>query len=122
MIQILIVLLITISGVCSGIMDSIQFYDPFSKSKFWSKSAWVNKYKNGSVHAGPRFPGSTTIFVWLTDGWHLCKAIHIHSILLSIILSPFAHIKFGIPHYLFFYVVLRLWFHAGFTLAFNLSK
>lgn len=31
------------------------------------------KWKNGDKAQGERYFGSSTIFVWLTDGWHLLK-------------------------------------------------
>lgn len=40
-----------------------------------SASSWTNKYKNHDAAQGPAFWGSTTIFVGLTDAWHLSNAL-----------------------------------------------
>lgn len=50
----------------------------FSKwnPKFWNPQiSWTNKYKfiNGVRTNKERFPGSTTLLVWLTDGYHLVQ-------------------------------------------------
>ena len=121
-IMILLLIIIFISGAASGIMDIIQFYDPFIDHPFWGRKGWHNKYKDGHPSLGPRFPGSTTIFVWITDGWHLCKAIHIHGILLSIVVMTTITVDANLIQYLCFYVILRLTYHLGFTITFNLSQ
>ena len=36
----------------------------------------MNKWKNGDPKQGERFLGSSTIFVGLTDAWHLSKLFH----------------------------------------------
>lgn len=52
-----------------------------SHKKFWPDDFWdmelsaKRKYKDGDPTKGPRFWGSTTIFVWLTDGWHFMNFI-----------------------------------------------
>lgn len=52
---------------------------------FWNPAeSWKNKYKNGDHTKGAKFPGSTTIFVFLTDAWHFFKFIQINSYLVSI--------------------------------------
>jgi len=35
--------------------------------------SWRNKYKNGDPLQGPKFIGSRTFLVWVTDLWHLSK-------------------------------------------------
>ncbi len=75
------VLLFFLAGVCNGIMDTLQFH--YSVSIFQGKNglywnpqlSWRNKYKNGNYVEGPAFWGSTTIFSWLTDGWHFFKML-----------------------------------------------
>ncbi len=43
---------------------------------FWdNRESWKLKYKNSDPAAGPRFPSSTTVFVGLTDGWHLSNLL-----------------------------------------------
>jgi hypothetical protein len=53
------------------------------KSDFWNESvAWRNKWKNGDQKQGERFFGSSTVFVFLTSGWHLIQEILLVSIFL----------------------------------------
>ena len=70
-------LLIFISGMFEGVMDTLNFhYKRFEKRHrvneiFWNPEySWGNKYDENFK---PKFIGSTTIFVFLTDGWHLFK-------------------------------------------------
>lgn len=39
---------------------------------FWGERSWWRKYK-GLDATKEAFPGSTTIFVFLTDGYHFCQ-------------------------------------------------
>ena len=82
MITIIIAILVLISGIAKAIADtSASCYaqsklSKFDKLCFWSKSAgWTNKYKNNDPQQGEKFLGSTTVFVWLTDAWHLFTLI-----------------------------------------------
>lgn len=46
------------------------------KRDFWDpRVSWKNKYKEGVPEYGPKFFGSTTFLVWVTDLWHLCKFV-----------------------------------------------
>ena len=49
---------------------------PGAHDSFWDASqSWTNKYKGGNPANGAKFPGSTTIFVSFTDGWHTVQFI-----------------------------------------------
>ncbi len=55
-----------------------QFWDP--------RISWVNKYitnNDGILEYKPKFFGSTTFLVFLTDGWHLMKEIMLSSMCIS---------------------------------------
>lgn len=79
-----------IASIVNGAMDmNFNMYDRsvFSKLKgtFWNPSeSWKNKWKNGDRSQGERFWGSSTVFVSLTDSWHLFKGIFLLSILLTV--------------------------------------
>ena len=69
---------IIISTFSKSIMDKLQFhYDKsifknFKNQQFWDgRISWKNKWKNGDKEQGEKFPGSSTIFVFSTDAWHL---------------------------------------------------
>ena len=41
---------------------------------WWDKkTSSFNKYKHKVPELGPAFPFSTTMLVWLTDGWHFSQ-------------------------------------------------
>jgi len=68
-----------LAGIAEAHMDTLQFH--FYRSRFssfnhsfWNPEiSWKNKYKLNDPRYGAKFPGSTTIFVFITDGWHLMK-------------------------------------------------
>src|ERR1700739_2916170 len=68
-----------VSGLLDGTIESISFhYDngfktrfPKINDQFWNPAiSWANKYKNGNCELGPKFIGSTNIFVCTTDAYH----------------------------------------------------
>ena len=66
--------LIVTAAVANVFMD-LSAEDRF-KRVWWNKSqSWVRKWLHGDSTNGPAFPGSTTIFVWTTDGWHFFQFI-----------------------------------------------
>jgi hypothetical protein len=71
-----------VSGMLDGTIESISYhYDNgfkkrFSKvnDQFWDPSiSWTNKYKNNNPALGPKFMGSTDIFVCTTDAYHMLR-------------------------------------------------
>lgn len=70
-----------LAGIAEAIMDTLLFHFHRSwfgllKPSFWDPSeSWKNKYKLNDPAYGPKFFGSTTIFVGLTDAWHLFKLL-----------------------------------------------
>lgn len=72
-------LLVSCAAVADAIMDKLQFH--YDKSIFLDKSvnqlfwdpreSWKNKWKEDLKTE--RFLGSSTIFVFTTDAWHLFK-------------------------------------------------
>ena len=96
------------SGLSEAVMDTLQFHyykSPFAKynHQFWNPQlSWRNKYKKGDPSLGPKFPGSTTIFVSLTDGWHLFKLLRNLFLFvgLCLIAIPCLNINYIIIYYL----------------------
>lgn len=90
------IILMAAAGASEAVMDKIQFhwhksifnYDPKRYPEiFWNPyHSWKNKYAD-STWTTPKFPGSTSIFVALTDAWHLFKSIRTALIFISILLS-----------------------------------
>jgi len=117
----LVFLLIFTSAVCKSIQDKIQFH--FEKSvfknlgDFWNpKESWKRKYKNLDPGQGEWFPGSTTIFVSLTDAWHLFGFIRNFSLILSLALVT------GNLLFLFFYPLFTGVFHVFYTYLFKKER
>ena len=115
---IVVALLLTISAIAKSIQDKLQYH--FDKSvfknlgSFWNpKDSWKNKYKNNDPKQGAKFLGSTTIFVSLTDSWHLFGLIRDLSIVLCI---PIITLN---PYYLLIYPIYRGIFHIMFTYLLN---
>jgi hypothetical protein len=73
-------ILLLFAGIMNSVMDVLKTRYQKSifrecKNQLWIDPAmsWPNKWKNGDKNKGERFPGSSTVFVWLTDFWHLTK-------------------------------------------------
>ena len=73
-------ILVAFAAACEAIMDKIQFHYATSifsnpakyKQLFWNPNeSWKNKWADD--WKTERFPGSSTIFVFTTDAWHLYK-------------------------------------------------
>jgi len=81
MIHTIAFLLLLISGISKAICDvsASSFYNSklnYLNGHYWSKSmSWRYKWKNESPIYGERFWGSSTVFVFLTDAWHLFDVI-----------------------------------------------
>lgn len=75
------------AAACHGVLSLIQFGQfKFSKEPFWNKDSWKNKYnslmtlpkdnwyyKFFKIDYRERFPLSATMFVFVTDGFHLTQ-------------------------------------------------
>lgn len=127
------IIFVLVSSASEAVMDKLQFHwykSIFSINPrkyyedFWNPYfSWKNKYSNVETKE-PKFFGSTSIFVFLTDGWHLFKFFKNLSIFLSIGFSTLMGIyyNFTINPILFtiIYVCgLRILYGLNFTLFFN---
>ena len=86
------ILLMIFAGICNSVMDVLK--TRFYKSVFLGKKpatwidpsiSWPNKWKNGDKSQGERFLGSSTVFVWVTDLWHLAKMLMLVGIAFAIV-------------------------------------
>jgi hypothetical protein len=121
----LIILFMAFSGVAKAAGDIVHFHfdeSIFARwPKFWNPlESWKNKYgrwtltnhkvysdtfKEGSFKRWyyntfrlkyiERFPGSATIFVFLTDGWHLSQFFRVLFIMLAIVAA--FHVEPNVP-------------------------
>lgn len=89
-----VMLLFGIAGHFNGKMDVIDFHWEASvylaegKYHYNPEISWRNKWAvgpDGETLVGvERFPGSSTVFVALTDRWHLWKSVMLLALLLSV--------------------------------------
>jgi hypothetical protein len=83
--------LLVVAYVAKAAIDNLTHQAGNSIFEKWGKwfdarVSWLNKYKPGSWEAGakqPRFLGSTTVFVWLTDFWHAADSVYLTAYLVG---------------------------------------
>ena len=116
-----------IAGLSEAIMDVLQFHymkSPFRNFKnniFWDPEiSWRNKYKKGDPSQGPRFLGSKTLFVGLTDAWHLFKTIRTLFIFLGLFFLLLNFTSFWISFVTV--AVMRIFFGLIFTMFYNVFQ
>jgi len=120
------IILVSIAGASKAIMDNLQFH--FNRSifkfnpvkynpNFWDPTlSWVNKYKEGSM-TEPKFFGSKTFFVFLTDAWHLFQMIMLTCLFVGISITAFYSGSFLFM--IIKVIILRSFFGLTFNLFFN---
>lgn len=87
------ILFLALAGMCNAIMDKINFHwdeSIFKGSKldWWANPevSYKNKWKNNSNSTdGEKFPGSSTVFVWVTDLWHFAQSFMITFFVLAVL-------------------------------------
>lgn len=120
------IILASIAGMSKAIMDKLQFhyhkcifkFDPVRYNQnFWDPTlSWSNKYKEGSM-TDPKFFGSTSYFVFLTDAWHLFQMLMLICLFIGIAVTSFYSGSFIFM--MIKVIILRLFFGLSFTLFFN---
>lgn len=110
MLLLLTILLIILAACAKAVMDKLNFHahrmignpsqgEPFIMTflpKWWGDPhyTWERKYApnqpDPNEYTVPRFWGSTTIFVFLTDAWHFFQFIMLSSLFTALVLYPYA--------------------------------
>lgn len=94
----IIIICLILSGIFKSIMDLLIFGKPnifVKESNKWFNYTYKtskNKYKYGNKACGEKFPGSTTIFVFVTDAWHFFQMLN--NVCLSVPFAIILHINF----------------------------
>jgi len=71
--MILSIILFLLSAGFEAAMDFLQFRY-IKRNYFWNPQlSWMNKWDYSRVPRREKFPLSSTVLVFLTDGWHLMK-------------------------------------------------
>lgn len=106
--------LIMLAGVCKAVSDTLAHHfdksvfgktasEPgasWDKYQFWNPAiSWSLKWKNGDDRQGEAFWGSSTVFAWVTDGWHLFNMFQYLCVFLAL------------PAYAFFMEGREWWWH-----------
>ena len=82
----IIIILIVVSAAAKAVIDIIQhkyhasiFSNEKLNPQFWNpKESWKNKWGGIDTDTGKlkeKFPGSSTVFVFTTDAWHLFQLV-----------------------------------------------
>ena len=96
------ILLVVLASYAEAVMDKINFHfdrSVFKEKKnhlFWNpQESWKNKWKEDLKTE--KFLGSSTIFVFTTDAWHLYKFIRNTSLFIGLPLLYFLKFNLGLP-------------------------
>lgn len=109
----MIIVLVILASIFNVIMD-LSSEDLF-KNNYWNKNkSWTYKWKNGNISEGEAFPFSTTILVFLTDGWHLMQFFFHTCWQLAIALQ--------FDHWLLWFFVIKILFSACFEVYYSIFK
>lgn len=128
-------ILIILAGVINALMDQSSINNLWNK--WWNKGeSWKLKWKldsNGNLIPQnerlwyylwvltPKwkesFIYSSTLFVWLTDGWHLLQMLFLNIIILSIIVFNPINLFFdnNICQMIINFLILRIGYGVGFN-------
>lgn len=134
--MILNIIIILIASTADAIMDTLSSHYPISifakvsdwkilkKFKYCNRIklyqwlnpyySWKNKWKNGNKLEGEKFLGSSTIFVSLTDAWHLFQSIQLN---LFFVFAWFAYdSELTKLDNLYWFIIYRIIYGLWFTL------
>jgi len=83
-----------LSGFARGLREAIQAGRIGKGKPFWDmQTSWTRKWKNGDKSQGEAFWGSSTIFVFVTDGYHLFGTISNVANVATLTISLFSNEK-----------------------------
>ncbi len=116
-----------IAAICEAVMDVLQFhymrslFKDFKNNIFWDPEiSWRNKYKDGDPKKGPKFLFSDTLFVGLTDAWHLFKLFRNLFIFLGVFFLLLQFASFWVA--LIITAGIRIFFGIAFTIFYDLFQ
>jgi hypothetical protein len=103
----------TLAAMCNAVMDTIAFKYKRSifnnlNQQYWNPAkSWRNKYKDKMVFKGPAFIGSTTVFSFLTDAWHLFQFLSNSFLALSVVIIYHETVNPNLWYNLGLFVILK---------------
>lgn len=114
------------AGMCDGLSQTLyahypKFQETFpnAPAQYWDPSiSWKNKYANGDPAQGEKFPGSSSLFVFSTDAYHLFRTLN------KVNLIAVGGLEFSDKKswelYLLDFAIYSLVYSAGFHLTYTL--
>lgn len=126
--------LLAIAGVHKAISDALMstlkadfsksFFADLGDEQFWNPAiSHQNKWKNGDKRQGEKFWGSSTFFVFRTDGWHLCNSITYWCFFAALALHlPKFYFESEVIDYVFRLVITKSFFTGVFQFFFTAIK
>ena len=122
--------LIVVAGAANAVMDIIQHKfkaSIFSEKEdyeelFWNpKFSWKNKYRydNNTKKLKEKFLGSTTVFVWTTDAWHLFQFVMLNSYSIAFFLLGIAGLNLGTKASVILFISASIVFRVVFELFYS---
>lgn len=78
--------IVLVAAFAKAIMDACA-HGVFAGDPFLDEAvAWKRKWKGGDSKNGEAFPGSSTVFSFVTSGWHLAQFVFLNAIIGSVFL------------------------------------
>lgn len=117
-----LLLLLTLSYAAKAAKEKCLFHyssSVFAKGNplfFDNRVSWKNKWKGGDPKQGERFLGSSTVFVFVTDFFHLAQFIELNSVMLALSLTLSVTVGY---HFLLVFVGIRVIYALVFNLGFD---
>lgn len=117
-------ILVILAAIAKAVMDTVQFHyaqSVFRYDDFWNAAeSWKYKWKNGDKAQGEAFLWSSTLFVFLTDGWHAAQAVFLGCMFISMVgFQPLFHLGPPVLTLFLHYMGLRVVFGLTFELFFS---
>ena len=114
--------LVFVGGSAKGFNETLHFnYKAFeiafpgaNERWFDPQISWRNKYKDGDPDNGPKFFLSTSVFVMITDQYHLNNFLH-RAALMSALVIKIGEGKKPLRHYLFDLLFYTACYQTGFA-------
>lgn len=103
-----------LAAACNAVMDTIAFKYKRSifnnlNQHYWNPAkSWRNKYKDKMVFKGPAFIGSTTVFSFLTDAWHLFQFLSNSFLALSVVIIYHETVNPNLWYNLGVFIILKV--------------
>lgn len=123
-----------LAAICDAVMDKLGFHydrsifrrkghETVEHQYYWDPSvSHLNKYKGRDAKKGPRFFGSTTIFVFLTDAWHLSQFLMNLFIIFTVVTALYLEYTINWDYWYAWLIIggcYKFLYSATFTLFFD---